>query len=821
MKKGARVIPFLIPFFTIVIGISAYLCRGFSLEDEESKEKELKVLQTLKLAGEKICSFFGYMELKSIDLRFRFRGSKETFVAGNPKSEVVVMAVIDEKSLAKEGKWPWPRSKLADLIKKLSKAGAKVIAFDIGFLEPDEYHEKIADTLEDVEDEIRRVGAQSIEIHDYLQKLKEKADHDSILADAIENSKAKVILGYFFHTEDRRPSHMTGKDIYGSEFQTDTLEKDRRPSHMTGKDIKDRIRTSEYKVAFTLPKPPDQAEKPAFSEGKPSPPEKPTVCQASTAQPNIRVISDAASYSGFFNISPDADGVVRWSPGVIQFDGKPYAPLSLMAASLYLNASLQIKMNEYKVEWLRIGDLNIPVNEESGELLINYRGKEKTFRHIPITDILNGGVPDKELQDKMVLVGATAIGLYDMRATPLEIVFPGIEIHANIIDSILSGDFLDQPGWIFFFDMMVIFAAGGILGFVLPRVGIALGSASTLLLLICHIILCQHMFSDKNLVISAVYPILVIILTYIGMVAYKYLTESKQKQFIKGAFSTYLAPSVVDHLIKNPGTLILGGEEREISAFFSDVQGFTSISEKLAPKELVELLNEFLTEMTDIILQHSGTVDKFEGDAIIAFFGAPQKIGNQAELACRACIDMQNRLAELRKSWKEKGKPELWMRIGLYTGQAVVGNMGSRTRMDYTMMGDTVNTAARLEGVNKVYGIYTLIGETTREQAGDEFVTREIDSIHLVGKREPVTIYELLGYPEDVDDITAEANHRYASGLAAYRKQEWTSAMLFFEAALDIAPADGPAKAMLARCEELRANPPGKEWDGVFTLKTK
>ena len=311
------------------------------------------------------------------------------------------------------------------------------------------------------------------------------------------------------------------------------------------------------------------------------------------------------------------------------------------------------------------------------------------------------------------------------------------------------------------------------------------------------------------------------ILVYVSITLYRYIAESKQKKFIRDAFSTYLAPSVVKQLIDSPEKLNLGGQERDITAFFSDVQGFTGISETLSAKELVELLNEFLTEMTDIILEYEGTVDKFEGDAIIAFFGAPNDLPNHSEVACKACIKMQKRLEALRTKWKSEKRPALKMRIGLCSGNAVVGNMGSKNRMDYTMMGDTVNIAARLEGVNKIYGIYSMISDTTFKAAGNGIATREIDSVNVVGKKEPVTIYELVGYPEDVNDRMRMTFDFYEKGLAAYRKRDWDHAIKYFISALDTTINDGPSKTMLARCNEFKINPPDKDWNGAYTIKSK
>ncbi|MFH1582124.1 MAG: adenylate/guanylate cyclase domain-containing protein [Pseudomonadota bacterium] len=747
MKKFALLYPLLISMFAIFIGILAYL-QGIS--------------------------FLDLMELKTIDLRFEARGQ----ISPGPD---VVLAVIDEKSISKEGKWVWPRSKIANLVTKLSKAGAKVIAFDIGFLEPDD--KKIVNTINEIQRTIHNHDIRKKEIDNYLKNLKQQANNDQLLADAIRNSAAKIVLGYFFHTDSTESSHISENQI---------------SSH------KNNISGSKYKFI-------------RYASGTA---QNIPLIEAGTPQSNIEIISTATDYCGFFNMLPDKDGVVRWMPGVFKCMGTLYAPLSLITVSAYLESPISMNIGEYGVERVQIGKLMVPT-DELGRILINYRGAGKTFPHIPVTDILSNNIADTVVKDKIVIVGATAVGIYDLRVTPFETVFPGVEIHANVIDSILSKDFMYQPAWAAIFDIMAIVVAGLILGLVLPKAGGISGAAAGFSLFIGHIFLCQYLFSHKGLILNLVYPLSVIILVYISITAYKYFTESRQKRFIKNAFSTYLAPEVVKQLIESPEKLVLGGEERIITAFFSDIQGFTSISEGLAPEELVELLNEFLTEMTSIILKYKGTVDKFEGDAIIAFFGAPNELENQEEIACMACIDMQKRLSELREGWKISGKPELYMRIGLCTGQAVVGNMGSKTRMDYTMMGDTVNVAARLEGVNKIYGIYTLISETTYNESGNKIIAREIDSINVVGKKKPVTVYQLLGYQKDIDEHMNKTIDNYSNGLYAYRNQDWEKAGSFFKMVLELTPDDGPSKVMLLRCDEYKINPPPKDWDGSFTMKTK
>ncbi len=747
MRKFIKLNPFTITTFAVVVGIFAFL-HGIP--------------------------FMDIMELKTIDLRFTTRGN----IA--PGSNVV-LAVVDEKSLEKEGKWIWPRAKIADLVIKLSKFGARVIAFDIGFLEPD--NKRMVQTINAIKQEAKKSNIKNDIFKQFLEDLEYRSDNDQLLADAIMNSSAKVVLGYFFHMN--LPS---SKQYSEAEIQT----------HQKN------IRGSRHKlVRFTS----------ADAQNV-------SMIEAKIPQSNIKLISSATDQSGFFNMLPDPDGVVRRMPSVLEFNDMLYAPLSIVSASAYLDDPVSVNVAEHGIEEIKIGRLAIPT-DELGRILINYRGPEKTFPHISITDILNENISDHILKDKIVIVGATAVGIFDLRVTPFGTVFPGLEIHANIVDSILANDFMSQPAWTAIFDIMAIIATGLFLGMVLPRAGVVSGAAAGIFLFFGYIMLGQYLFSAKGLILNMVYPLAVILVIYVAITAYKYLSESKQKRFIKDAFSTYLAPSVVSQLIQSPEKLVLGGEKRIITAFFSDVQGFTGISEKLTPTELVELLNEFLTEMTDIILAHEGTVDKFEGDAIIAFFGAPNPLENQEEVACMACIEMQKKLSQLRLKWNSEEKPELKMRLGLCTGPAVVGNMGSKNRMDYTMMGDTVNTAARLEGTNKIYGIYTLVSESTYKATGDKIIGREIDYVYVIGKKDPVTIYEIIGYSDDVDDPRRETLASYGKGLTAYRSRNWNEAIHCFNKALASSPGDGPSITMLDRCNEYKVTPPHEDWNGAFMIQAK
>lgn len=750
IKKITKINPITISAIIVLIGVAAYLYE---------------------------IPFLDLMELKTVDLRFKSRGT----ISPGPN---VVLAVADEKSIDKEGKWMWPRSKFAKLITKLSDAGAKVIAFDVGFHTPDD--KGIVKTIDNIQKEVKKFDIKNKPLKDYLENLKAQSDNDKLLADAIQNSTAKIVVGYFFYMDISEAVHLDAMD----EKDIGIHEKN--------------IQGSRYRfIHYT-------------SEGA----QNIKLIEAKVPESTIMKISGRSDYAGFFNIIPDRDGVVRWLSAVFKFKDMLYAPLSLMTISAFLDSQISIKAAEYGIEELRIGELVVPT-DEIGRIFINHRGTPKSFPHISITDILHDNIPKDVLKGKIVIVGVTAMGAYDVVTTPFESVFPGPEVHANVVDSILSKDFLFQPAWAAIFDVLAIITAGMFLGFLLPRTGAISGAVVSTLLFAGYILLCQYLFTVKGSILNLVYPLSVLVLVYVGITAYEYLVEAKQKRFVKDAFSTYLAPTVVKQIIDSPEKLVLGGEERVITAFFSDVQNFTSISEKLTPQELVELLNEFLTEMTDIILDHEGTVDKFEGDAVIALFGAPNELENHAATACQACIEMQKRLTELRVDWKKMGKAELFMRIGLCSGPAVVGNMGSKNRMDYTMMGDTVNTAARLEGVNKMYGSYTLISETTHRMAGDSVLAREIDSINVVGKEKPVTIYQLIGHPEFNDEKVLETIDLYRKGLYAYRKRDWDKSIKSFNAASKLSPDDGPSKTLLARCIEYKADPPDEDWNGAFTMKTK
>lgn len=422
------------------------------------------------------------------------------------------------------------------------------------------------------------------------------------------------------------------------------------------------------------------------------------------------------------------------------------------------------------------------------------------------------------MQDRIVVFGDTSEVSHDFFATPLGRLY-GVEIIAATIATLLAGGPL-QPASAAASMLVTLLVLAALLATAFsPSPGIrAVGAAAVLTI---WALFAVWTYVGLGMIFGMAYVATALVVGYLLINLRFYLQERNQKALIRDAFGQYLSPKVVNILVKDPSRLRLGGERREMTAFFSDVAGFSTISEQLTPEELVSLLNEYLTAMCDIISEYEGTVDKFEGDAIIAFWGAPLQQADHARRACLAAIDMQQHMRAYRERLKAQGRPVLHVRVGLNTGEMLVGNMGSAQRMDYTMMGDAVNLAARLEGANKFYGTYTMISESTYNQARDDVEVRELDLIRVVGRREPVRVYELLGRRGQLDSGVAELAERYRSALEAYRMQRFDVALAGFQSVLELDPDDGPALTYVDRCQVFLEAPPGTDWDGVYQLTGK
>jgi adenylate cyclase len=717
------------------------------------------------------------IELKTYDLRFVSRGHLTP-------SPAVVLALIDEKSLDKEGRWPWPRSKLARLVDILSQDGAKVIGFDIGFLEPDENSDlKFIAQLDEM---VGDLNIKNDKLAHFLDESKKNADNDLALAKAIRNSSAAVVLGYFFH--------MSQADL---EYRIEKRQIDQQL---------ERIRASKYPLIVY-----EEAAK-----------ETSPFIRAYAPEANLTILSDSATSQGFFFVAADRDGVVRWMPLIMQCGEDIYPHLAVSCAWLYLDRpQLLVKVARYGVKGIQMGKRFIPT-DENGQLLINYLGPPKTFPHFPITDILNGSIPKGSFAGKIVLVGATAMGTHDLRSTPFSPLFPGVEIHATVIDNILKQNFLTKPKWSMIYDLFAIILLGVITGIALPYMSALKGVFFATGLFILHIFIAQWLFVNSRVWLNIVYPLTVIIIAYTSLTLYHYMTEERERKKIKGAFRHYVSPLVIDEILKDPQRLKLGGEEKVITVLFSDLAGFSGYSERYSPQEMISILSDYFAQMTEQVFSCQGTLKEYVGDELMAIFGAPLDQPDHAERACAAALAMRDRLQALRLEWTEKGRPTLSARTGINSGLMLVGNIGSRYRFSYGALGDMVNLGSRLEGLNKMYGTEILLGENTARMVERSYLLRELDMVRVVGRKQPVRVYELAGKSGDsLPEERKRSLKNFAAGLDAYRQQNWEDALSHFEQSLSLSPGDGPSRIMAERCRIYREAPPPADWDGVFVHTSK
>lgn len=538
------------------------------------------------------------------------------------------------------------------------------------------------------------------------------------------------------------------------------------------------------------------------------------------------------NYAGFANLTSDPDNVVRRQTLLVKdINGKGHLSFGLAILAKFLDklGKEDIKMKENSVV---LGDMVIPVNKY-GEMLINFAGPSGTFPHISFYDAWEKADEESleyfkdNFANKIVLIGTTNILHQDFKPTPffasqdyvqIRSTY-GIEIWANVINTMLQEKYIVRlPAWQ---TAVVILFIGALVSYISLRFSLIKSLIFVGVSGIAYIFISTILFVNHDIWINIIAPVITIPLTYAVIFTYRYTIENKQRAVIKHLFQYYLHPSVVNELLKNPEGVKLGGVKKELTVFFSDIAGFTTISETIDPEQLVELINIYLTDMSDVIIKYEGTIDKYEGDAVMAFFGAPLDLEKHATLACYAAIESQKHLKDLRKKFLANGWPEINARIGINTGRVVVGNMGGENRFDYTVLGDDVNLASRLEGANKLYSTNMMIGERTYEFAKDEVVTRELDVIRVKGKSRPVKVYELIARKDDIDGNTIELLKQFNNGLNAYKDQEWHKAMEYFIKAARVDQNDGPVQLYINRCADYSKFPPPHDWDGVYELKTK
>ena len=463
--------------------------------------------------------------------------------------------------------------------------------------------------------------------------------------------------------------------------------------------------------------------------------------KAKMALPTLLRFSAYAKALAHINMNPDIDGTLRWEMLAVEYQDDYYAPIGLQAARLYRDVPLE-KMALDFAGSVQLGETTIPT-DEFGRMLINYRGPNRTFPMYSISDLLDRNLPAGTFKDKIVLIGATAIGIYDLRVTPYSPNMAGIEKHASVVDNILKGDFLRRAPDL---DIPLIFIFTLLLGILIPRLGARSGAAVFIVLFAVFSGFVYYLFIAKGIWFSWIYPASALFFGYTSQTAYRFFTEERRARDIRKMFSSYVSKRIVDELIRDPNKAKLGGDRKEITVLFSDIRGFTNFSEKHEPEDVVSLLNEYLGAMTNIVFEHDGTLDKFVGDAIMALWGAPVGQPDHAERACRCSLVMIKKLKELQAKWTAEGKYAIDIGIGINTGDMVVGNMGAEgKKMDYTVIGDNVNLGARLEGLTRKYNNHIIISEFTYAKVKDIVQVNELGAVTVKGRERPVVIYDLVG----------------------------------------------------------------------------
>ncbi|OIR04616.1 adenylate cyclase 1 [mine drainage metagenome] len=690
----------------------------------------------------------------------------------------IVIIDIDEKSLKEQGRWPWGRNKLADLVNKLfDDYHVKVLGFDVVFAEKDE-----SSGLKSLEEIKTKYLANDQAFNQALETLKPSLDYDQLFANSLKNRN--VVLGYILLTNDKAKE--TGL-LPEASFPVGSFE---------GQSV-DFVTAS----GFTA---------------------------------NLDVLEKNAKTAGHINSFPDADGISRKVPILIQHEGKAYESLSAAVARIALETDQHTKLKleagyadgadaeadqQYSgLEWFQLGQHRIPVDSQLSAL-IPYRGPQGSFPYVSATDVLTQRVDAKLLENKIVLLGTTAAGLMDLRATPVQNIYAGVETHANMVAGILDNNIKGSPAYTLGAEFLLLVVVGLLLAFMLPTLSPLWATLLTLTSFL-GVLLVNLSVWQSGLVLPLASLLVMITLIYVTNMSYGFFVESRGKRQLAGLFGQYVPPELVDEMAKNPEVISMEGESREMTVLFSDVRGFTTISEELDPKQLTQLMNEFLTPMTQVIHQGRGTIDKYMGDAIMAFWGAPLLDADHAKHALQAALGMIAALGKLQQDFAAKGWPPINIGVGLNTGLMTVGNMGSEFRMAYTVMGDAVNLGSRLESLTKNYGVHIIVSEFTKAQVPD-FVYRELDAVRVKGKDKPVTIFEPVCEEVQLDEVTKENLARYHEALRLYRGQYWDKAELQFYELQKIEPQRALYTMYINRIAHFKENPPDSTWDSVFNFETK
>jgi adenylate cyclase len=679
----------------------------------------------------------------------------------------VVIIDIDEQSLKSVGQWPWPRTRIADLISRLTQMGALVIAFDVVFAEPDRMSPSVAaDEFRDLDDATRI-------------KLRALPSNDAVLADALKNSR--VVLG-----ESGLPFAVAQPEGARPPIGLATMGGDPRP----------------FLLNF------------------------PGLLR------NVQQLEQSASGRGLFTIRAERDGIVRRVPIVMQAQGTVMPSLSLEMLRVASGSNtVLVRSDNAGVQSAAVPGFVIPT-DRNGQLWIHFSPHDKA-RYVSAGDVLEGKVPTDRVARRLVLIGTSAVGLLDSKTTPIDPVMPGVEVHAQVLESVLTQSVLSSPNYAIGVELIAAFLLGIAIIWLAPILSPALLLAFGAAIVVLTLGASWYFYQQAGLLFDATYPLLSSALVYLTLVFSNYISEQAQRRRIRSAFGQYLSPALVEQLAQSPEKLVLGGEEREMSILFSDVRGFTTISElyKDDPQGLTSLMNSFLTPLTNAIIDHKGTIDKYMGDAVMAFWNAPLHDELHEYNACEAALEMLHRVDTLNRQREqqanETGQRFIPIRVGvgINTGRCVVGNMGSDLRFNYSVLGDPVNLASRLEGQSKNYGVPIILGSKTASGLRDKFAVLELDCITVKGKTEPESVFTVLGRADVAgSERFGRLNHTVAEMLARFRRQDFAGAADSIARCREIDDGFGLDHLLDLYAERIRVflqNPPPPDWNGVVVLESK
>ncbi|NKB38286.1 MAG: CHASE2 domain-containing protein [Gammaproteobacteria bacterium] len=687
----------------------------------------------------------------------------------------IVIVDIDEKSLAEIGRWPWGRDQVARLVGQLfDNYEIQILGFDIVFSEPDS-----SSGLEML-DKLGRTSLSNVdEFLVTVDEMREQLDYDLVFRNSL--LQRDVVLGYYFQLqgdeESARKNGILPLPVLSSEDFTGT-----------------------NKVLAR--------EAPGYSA-------------------NLPRLQAVAGGGGHFNPWVDDDGVVRRVPLLIEFESNYYESLAMAMARKVLEVDKVVPVFEEALgnsgypalEWLRLGANKLPV-DQNVQALVPYRGRFRSFNYVSASDVINNRLDKDVLKEAIVLVGTTAPGLFDLRSVPVGKAYAGVEVHANLLAGMLDGTIKKKPAYTLGAEFILLLVLGLFLATCLPLLSPIAASLTTLVLLIALTLGNFAFWQFANLVMPLASTILMILIVFLLNMSYGFFIERRGKKQIASMFGQYVPPELVDEMSDNPEVVSFDAENRQLTVLFSDVRGFTTLSESLSPGDLSLLMNEYLTAMTKIIHENRGTIDKYMGDAVMAFWGAPIRDEDHARHALETGMAMLERLNAIQDDFKARGWPEIKIGVGLNSGMMSVGDMGSEFRRAYTVLGDAVNLGSRLEGLTKNYGVEIIVGEATKDLVED-YTYRELDVVRVKGKDEPVTIYEPIAPKAEISKEEAKELSLHKETLKLYRAQDWDRAEMQFLNLQKVSPDRLLYQIYVDRIMQYRQSPPPENWDGVFTHTSK